>query len=88
MGTSPLVPHRSTLVFQEKLNKEVGRVTSFTFVFWVQDDHEDSESSKIYWRDYLYSFLSNIKIPSACSPLHDKDIDKVDMLSGDCKFKK
>lgn len=83
------VPVFHTLRWDEKtINNVVDRVTAFTFVFWVQDDHDDLESSKIYWRDYLYTFLSSLRIPAACSPLHDKDINEVDALSGVVEFKK
>ena len=88
MGTSPLVPHRNSLHFEERLNKEVGRCTAFTFIFWVQDDHEDPESSKIYWCDYLYTFLSNLKIPSAVSPIHDQDVNEFDFNTGEVEYKK
>ena len=79
----------NTLCFdQTKINKEVGRVTSFTFIFWDQDDHEDPESSIIYWQNYLYTFLEALKVPSAVSPCHRFDINEVDASTGLIEFKK
>ena len=72
-----------TLKFsQTRLNNEVGRVTSFTFVFWAQKDHEDRESDIIYWRQYLYTFLSSLRIPCAVSPAHDRDVKGIDTSTG------
>ena len=82
MGTSPLIQKRHTLRFEDRLNKEVGRCTAFTFVFWIQDERVD------YWSDFLFSFLSSIKLPSACSPLHDHDVNEFDFDSGSIEFKK
>lgn len=83
------VPVRHNLRWDEKkINSEVGRFTAFTFIFWDQDDHEDPISSKIYWRDYLFTFLSSIKVPSAVSPCHDQDINEVNSVTGEVEFKK
>ena len=70
------------------LNKNVGRFSAFTFIFWCQNDHDDIESDKIYWRNYLYTFLSSLRVPSAVSPIHDQDINEVDSVSGEVEFKK
>ena len=57
---------------QSRLNKEVGRCTSFTFVFWDQDPVNYSSYLK------LCSFLNSLKVPSCFSPEHDRDSDECD----------
>ena len=73
---------------QTKINREVGRVTSFTFIFWDQDDYEDPYSSILYWQNYLYTFLESLKVPAAVSPCHRFDINEVDASTGLIEFKK
>lgn len=52
---------------QTFLNKNVGRCTSFTFIYWIQNsDYSDLQD--------LYCYLANLGVPSCCSPIHDQDI--------------
>ena len=74
-----------SLLFEEKqLNQQVGRVTSFTFIFWDQRDRFDSEK---YWESYLFSFLSGLRVMAAVSPVHNKDINEIDVDTGVIEFK-
>ena len=70
------------------LNKNVGRFSAFTFVFWCQNSYDDPVTDINYWRNYLYSFLSSLRVPAAVSPCHDRDINEVDTYTGLCEYKK
>lgn len=59
-------------IWQSRINKEVGRCTAFTFVFWNQNP-EDLSSYTL-----LCNFLTSLKVPSCFSPEHDKDSDEFD----------
>ena len=79
---------RYSLIFPEtRLNKDVGRVTAVTFVFWAQRNHDDLSEDELYWQNYLFSFLSCLKIPSAVSPAHNKDINEIDLETGVIEYK-
>ena len=66
---------------QTYLNKNLPRVTAFTFVFYPSDISFDDDLLT------LQTFLSFLGVPSCVSPLHDKDIDHVDLETGETILK-
>ena len=64
---------------QTKINKEVGRSTAFTFIYYP-DQAFDS--------NFLFEFLDSIKVPSCVSPLHDQDVNETNTSTGEVEFKK
>lgn len=66
------------------INKLISRTNAYTFIFWIQDQ----EKSLDYDRNLLFTFLSNLGVPSCVSPLHDQDINETDVITGNVEFKK
>ena len=63
------------------LNKLCGRTNAFTFLFYPDPDNDITS-------DFLFEFLNSCQVPSCVSPLHDQDIDYVDVSTGEAIMKK
>lgn len=66
------------------INKLISRTNAFTLIFWIQD----GENSLDQDTSLLFSFLSNIKVPSCVGPLHNQDVNETDVITGETEFKK
>ena len=60
------------------LNKLCGRTNAFTFLFYPKSEED---------KQFLFDFLANLKVPSCVSPLHDQDINEIDVISGEVQYK-
>ena len=60
------------------LNKLCGRTNAFTFLFYPKSEED---------KQFLFDFLANIKVPSCVGPLHDQDINEINVNSGEVEFK-
>ena len=64
------------------INKRCGRSTAITFLFYLQKDHDPNDD-----RSLLFNFLLSLKLPSCVSPLHDKDVNEIDVGTGVIEYK-
>lgn len=60
------------------LNKLCGRTNAFTFLFYPKCDDDIR---------FLFDFLNNVKVPSCVSPIHDHDINEIDVNTGEVEYK-
>lgn len=67
-----------------QINKLCGRSSAITCLFWIQSYPESLDQD----RALLFNFLSCLKLPSCVSPLHDKDINEIDVDTGEVEYKK
>ena len=67
-----------------QINKLCGRSSAITFLFWIQNYPDSLDKD----RAFLFNFLSGIKLPSCVSPLHDKDINEINIDTGEIEYKK
>lgn len=61
------------------LNKLCGRTNAFTFLFYPKEENDIK---------LLYDFLNSCKVPSCVSPLHDHDINEINVETGEVEYKK
>ena len=59
--------------------KSCGRTSAFTFLVYPTCEED---------RNKLFDFLSNLKVPSCLSPLHNKDVNEINTETGETEFKK
>lgn len=60
------------------LNKLCGRTNAFTFLFYPKSEED---------KRLLFDFLANLKVPSCVSPLHDQDLNEIDVNTGEVEYK-
>lgn len=65
-----------------KIHKLIGRFTAVTFLYYPDQDFIEESSNR------LFRFLDLLGVPSAVSPLHDKDIIRIDEDTGNVEYKK
>ena len=56
------------------LNKLCGRTNAFTFLFYPKEEKDVK---------LLYDFLNSCKVPSCVSPLHDHDVNEINVETGE-----
>lgn len=66
------------------VNKLCGRTSAFTFLFWIQSYPDSLDHDK----SLLFDFLNNLKVSSCVSPLHDKDVNEINVETGEIEYKK
>ena len=66
-----------------KINKLCGRTSAFTFLFWVQSPESLDQDKSL-----LFNFLNSIHVPSCVSPLHDRDVNEINLDTGEVEYKK
>ena len=66
-----------------KINKLCGRTSAFTFLFWIQSPESLDQDKSL-----LFNFLNSIHVPSCVSPLHDRDVNEINLDTGEVEYKK
>lgn len=66
-----------------KINKLCGRTSAFTFLFWIQSSETLDQDKSL-----LFNFLNSLHVPSCVSPLHNKDVNEVNLETGETEYKK